>query len=403
MEYTEYTIDDLSEYDTFLTRILVDKSEFIECLNVVTSPNSQLCDFNAMLSNICDVSNYTFIYIKTTLKKDPIYYHVWYFYFKFLLLDDVPKDIFYTTYIKKLLSINSIFNINRTKENWDDILQLFYELVNDDTLTNFMDCYDNTGQYKRLDISKKSNIVYKRDIYIDNYVVSDGIKGGLEFCHYMQYCILNYDNVHFCYNLIYSISDKYGYEKIENSNGFLDFSQRFYSNIDKFIIAWNAMTITYYKLSGKNKTESKVERIIQNIPTCRRGVIKRTGHNVMVLIEESDKYKVINELFRDILLSTSYTFDRKYKEQFLFYLTKVLKYDIDEDKYKLYYYKFSINNYYIELETRYKNTSFLNRLQFINDKVYTRLIDNSDKILEELKTFIERIFVKFNYHKLIIL
>lgn len=403
MEHTEYTFDDFSEYDTFLNSIHVDKSEFVDSINVVTDPNSQLCDFNAMLSYISGAYNSIYINILSSLKKDPIYYKVSYFYFKFLLLDNEPKDLFYTTYIRKLVNFNKIEIHKRTKQTWDEILQYFYEITNDDTLNNFMDCYDNYGQYKRLDISKIENIHYKSDLYIYNSI-STNIHGcGLPFYAFMLYCIENYYYAHFCHNLTYCISDKYGYDKIDNSNGFIDFCQRFHSNIDNFIIAWNGMTITYYKLNGKNKTESKVERIIQNIPTCRRGVIRKNGHNFMVLIEESDKYKVINELFRDILLSPKYTFDRKYKEQFLFYLTKVLKYDIDEDKYKLYYYKFSINNYYIELEKRYKNTSFLNRLQFINDKVYTRLIDNSDKILEELKTFIERIFVKFNYHKLILL
>jgi len=352
MEYAEYTFDDLSEYDFFLNRIRVDKSDFIDTLNIVTSSDSQLCDFNAMLSNISDVSKNTFEYIMTSLNKDPIYYHVWYFYFKFLLLDDEPKDIFYKTYIDKLIFINCIFDTKRTKENWDEILKLFYEIVNDDTLNNFMDYKDNYGQYKRLDLSKKSNIVYRRDIYIDNYITFSGYMSRLGVFRYMLYCIENYNNAHFCYNLIYSISDKYGYEKIENSNGFIDFCQRFHSNIDKVIIAWNAMTITYYKLDGKNKTDTQVDRIIQNIPTCRKGVVKRTGHNVMVLIEESDKYKVINELFRDILLSQKYTFDRIYKDKILFYLSKVLKYDIDEDRYKLFYYKFSIKEYHNNLHER---------------------------------------------------
>ena len=60
--------------------------------------------------------------------------------------------------------------------------------------------------------------------------------------------IENFDLVHFCHNIIYCISDKYGYQKIENSNGFIDFQQRFHSNIDKFIIYCTLLKYFFFQI-----------------------------------------------------------------------------------------------------------------------------------------------------------
>lgn len=66
------------------------------------------------------------------------------------------------------------------------------------------------------------------------------------------------------------------------------------------------------------------------------GVVRKKSRNIMLPIKEGHfQYTVINVLFNDILLSYPYTFDRQYKEQFLFYRKKVLKYDINKDIYKL--------------------------------------------------------------------
>jgi hypothetical protein len=401
MEHSNYTLDDMTEYDAFLTEIGVDKSEFIEHLNIVTSPESQLCDFNAMLSYVRDIDGYSFKYIVSSLNREPIYYRIWYFYFKFLLLDNEPKDNFYKTYIKKLLSVNELFDSGRGKDKneWDVILRLFYKLVNDEPLQFFMDCFDNYGQYIRLDLSKKDNIGYKKDKYINNYILDVYVD-----------VIENFGLVHFCHNIIYCISDKYGYQKIENSNGLIDFQQRFHSNIDKFIIAWNAMSITYFSICSINI--SSHEKFIENIPIDRMGCPNRYGYfdgDKVVEIKENEKYILLSNLFESIFLSSSNKFNEKYDDLFRFYLEKVLKYDIYEDKYKLYFYRdngFNEKRIEFKLEVRYigyLQSKIVNGLDYIHSRIYTKLknINIDDEDLKELKTFIKKIFKEFNYHKLI--
>ena len=397
MEHTNYTLDDMIEYDDFLTHIGVNKSQFIDHLNIVTSLNSQLCDFNAMLSYVRDVDVYAFKYIMATLKQelDPIYYRVWYFYFKFLLLDDDIKDTIYTKYIEKLVSVSFIFESFTSKEFWDNILQIFYELVNDDHLQIFMDSKDNTGQYKRLDLSKKDNIKYKMDTYIDNY--------QLDVFHEV---IVNFDNVHFFVNLVYCISDKYGYQKIENSNGLIDFQQRFHSNIDKFIIAYNSMTIFYYSIHHKNMLEEDEEVLITNIPTDNvwNSINDYRIGKKRDLVKET-KYDIVRCLFDSFLMVLPKKFNRENADIFIFYLKRVLKYDINEDRYKLYYTKYSIYNFHTEFEERYNNylqSELVRGLDYLNSRVYSKLMNiNIDENCKELKTFLEKIFEEFNYQKLI--
>ena len=397
MENTNYTLDDMTEYDDFLTRISVDKSQFIDHLNIVTSPNSQLCDFNTMLSYVRDVDGYVFKYIVNSFNEDPIYFRVWYLYFKFLLLDDDIKDSFHQKYNKKIQSVSWIFEVSKSKSKqyWDNILQVFYELVNDDYLQNFMDNKDNYRQYQRLDLSKKHNIKYKKDKYMDNFELDKFYE-----------IIVNYDNVHFFYNLIYCISDKYGYEKIENSNGLIDFQQRFHSNIDKFIILYNVMTIFYNEINDKNMLEEEEELIIENIPTnniCNSLTDYRMGKK-RVLVEET-KYDIIRCLFDSYLMVLPKRFDREVADKFLFYLQRVLKYDLNEDRYKLYYYKYSISNYHIEFQERYMDyleSKLVKGLNYLNSRVYSQLMNiNIDENCVELKTFLEKIFEELNYRNLI--
>lgn len=402
MEYSEYTIYDMTEYDTFLQSIGVDKSQFIEHLNIVTNPNSQLCDFNAMLSYISDIDEYSFKYIVSSLNSDPIFYRIWYIYFKFLLLDDEIKDNFYKNYIHKLISVNNLLHLGNTrnKENWNIILKVIYELVNvNEPLQIFMDCNDNYGQYKRLDISKKHNIVYKKNKYIDNFIL-DAFQDVVE----------NFDLVHFCHNIIYCISDKYGYIKIENSNGFVDFEQRFHSNIDNFIIAWNAITITYFEICGKDITIQ--DKAIQKIPIDKMGCCNKFGYydgRKIVDINIEDRYMVMTYLFEEIFLISHTSFNKRFDDQFRFYLERVLKYDIQEDRYKLYYYRF--NNCHTEqkiefkLEERYTNyvqSNLVKGLDYIYCHIYSKLINiNLDENLIELKIYIKKILDEFNYEKLI--
>lgn len=402
MEHSNYTLDDMTEYDDFLTKIGVDKSQFIKHLNIVTSPESQLCDFNAMLSYLRDVDGYSFRYIASSLNREPIHYRVWYFYFKFLLLDNEyeQKDDFYKNYIKKLLSVNGLFHSGRGKDKneWDVILRLFYEFVNDEPLQIFMDCFDNYGQYIRLDLSKKDNIGYKKHKYINNHIL-DVFYDVIE----------NFDLVHFCHNIIYCISDKYGYQKIENSNGLIDFQQRFHSNIDKYIIAWNAMSITYFSICNVNISSHK--KMIENIPIDRMGCLNRYGYfdgDKVVEIKKDGKYTLLSNLFESIFLSSSNKFNEKYDDLFRFYLEKVIEYDIYEDKYKLYFYRdscFKENKIEFKLEIRYigyLQSELVKSLDYMNSHVYSKLINiNIDEDLKELKTFIEKIFEEFNYHKLI--
>lgn len=402
MQYAEYTIHDLSEYNTFLHSMHVDKTEFIDNLNIVTSSDSQLCDFNAMLSYVRDIDKYSFKYIVSSLNRETKYYRIWYLYFKFLLLDDDIKDTFNETYIKKFIHMNGLFDSDNGdyKEDWNDILQLFYKLVNDDNLQSFMDINDNYGQYKRLDLSKKHNIVYKKDIYIDNHML-DVFEDSVE----------NFDLAHFCYNIIYCISDKYGYDKIEQSNGFIDFQQRFHSNIDKgqYIIMWNSMSITYFSICGRNKSEQ--EKMIENIPIDKMGCLSRYGNfngDKVVKLNQNERYKLVSDLFREIFLSSSNKFNEIYDDLFRFYLERVLKYDIQEDKYKLFYYRYnSYNDNKIEfiLEKRYKNylqSKLVKGLDYLNSRVYSLLLNiNLDENLKELKIFIEKILDEFNYHNLI--
>jgi len=399
MDHSDYTLDELSEYDNFFESNGVDKSIFIKHLNHITSPNSQLCDFNSMLSYVRDKNNYAFKYIISTLmdNEDPIYFRVWYLYFKFLLLDNDIKDIFYQECIRKLLSFNNII-FPTIKQSWDDILQEFYVLVNENEfLHNFMDSKDNYGQYIRLDISKISNIRYKCDEYMDHFV--------LELFHEV---IVNYDNVQFCYNFIYCISDKYGYNKIDNSNGFIDFTQRFHSNIDKFIIVWNAMNITYYDIhcvpySLPLSIEKKKE-LINNIPINEMAVINYYGSKISK-VKIDNKYVVIKCLFEDIFM----TLPKKFKnmqlyEKFIFYFESVIEYDFDNDQYKLIHF---IRTKYEDNELKQIYTDFIKSdivkgLHYMYTYIYLKLQDmNIDENLIELKNYIEKIFDKYNYQKLI--
>lgn len=400
----EYTYTDFADYDGFLQSIGVDKIKFIDNINIILDPKHQICDFNLMLSVIRDINEYVFDYILKKIYDNPFYCRVYYLYFKFLLLDDCEKDLLYSDFFLKLKYITNKYHHELFYQ--DDIYSVIESIFNfvnrNNELDIFMDYKDNYGDYIPLNSQKVHNIRYKMNIYMSNFLL-----------HNFELLCSIYDGIHFAYNFIFCLSDKYGY--IVDRNSLIDFKNRFqslYVNSNHLTTLYNIINIPMYE--DENDTYSKLRQLYfshldnkcssninENVVEDITDIFSTLGLNV---VNEEN----IRDLFVNVLCNKKKSID--YSDRYKFYFKNILKYDTDSDVYKLYEYAYNDSfNIGKELYTRYHaylNSELVQSLHYICALVYSELIDRvfdeSNEDLLELKRYIETLFDEFNYRKLII-
>jgi len=406
-DINEYTMEDMNEYNSFFKKNNINKSFFIECLNQITDPKNIVCDFNFVLSYIRELNIDIYKYIRNHLAH-PSDYYVWYFYFKFLLLDDNNKNLFYDKYFIPISNFKSYIlyglisnkTILSNKEHINDILKKIYNYIQyEDELNNFMDFKDNYRNYQRLDISKIQNILYKMDKYMNNYTLSS-IFYFIQNYNSIQllYHFIYYNNV-YVYNIIYiKIDDENDDYKV---NGLSEFIDMFNSSINIYIKMWNFINDTKY--NGLNNNIENIEEFISNIPV---DIYANPSNNFdyYKINNEEDKYNIIINLFRYTFFDVINNYNTNIKKKFqsyihiflnkgkdIIYIDNMLEY-INPDPFNngLYLYKRYMN---------YCNSKLLDGLTFMNLQVYSVLLKkkylNND--LKELKTFLEKIFKEYNY------
>jgi len=391
--YPLYNMNDMNEYNSFFEKNYINKSYFIGHLNDIMNPDNIVCDFNSVLSFIREFSVDTYKYIKNHLVH-PSDYYIWYFYFKFLLLDNESKDNFYHKYLIKLCNFKSYIlygftdNPNKTnKSHVNDILKNIYEYIHfDDELNIFIDYKDNYRNYQRLDISKKINIQYKSDIYLNNYTKS------LIF-HFIH----NYQSIQLLYHFI-SYRNIYIIEFDNIRNGLETFINHFNLSIDKYIIMYHFITNTYTDSKKYDITITKLNSsIIDKIKTnLYKDYSKIENYN-----NDEDNFNIIIKLFR-------YVFFDMNNNDIRLYFNKYIDIFLNEDKQNiehiLEYIKpdpFDNGLFLYKRYMAYCNSKLMDGLTFMRLQVYSCLIDNKylylNEDLQELKEYLETIFKEYNF------
>lgn len=402
----EYTYTDFAEYDGFFQSIGVDKIKFIDNINIILDPKHEICDFNLMLSVIRDINENIFNYIIKKIYTDTYYCRVYYLYFKFLLLDDCEKDLLYSDFFLKLKynhDTNKYYHQLFYQHDIVSVIDSIFNFVNrNNELDMFMDYKDNYGDYIRLDTKKIHNIRYKMDIYMSNFLL-----------HNFELLSSIYDGIHFTYNFIFCLSDKYGYTVDRNS--LIDFRNRFeslYVHSNHLMIFYNIVNISLYE--NDNATYSELRELYfsnlddESSSNTNENLVEDVTDIFSRLNLHIANERNIRDMFVNVFCNKKKSID--YCDRYKFYFKNILKYDTDSDVYKLYEYAYNDSfNIGKQLYTRYHsylNSELIQSLHYICALVYSELIDSifteTNIELIELKKYIESVFDEFNYRKLII-
>jgi hypothetical protein len=233
--------------------------------------------------------------------------HIFYYYFKFLLLDDKTKDYYYENLIKRVNSIERDTEPNR-EVKFNHLLKTIY-FVGKSFKSN--ESYlDDLFEYKKecVKLLMNENFIYRKEKYIT-----------LQFFKEFQEFVIKNNRLLLIYNSI-----DYYFDKIEqkiwrqcNGDNFEDFMYKYEKTMRHFCKMEYLMRIDY---KNNLKTYNYKNETYFNSSICENEEVM----NCLVM-EYFDK-----TIFNDNYITL------EFKERYNYYLENVIHYDIQEDTYYLY-------------------------------------------------------------------
>jgi hypothetical protein len=226
----EYNIADFDEYTCFLESNKINVIDFVQEINFIIQHIDTKLDFIQLLEELHRISPALIPYT-TNIKPENVCGV--YIYLKFLLCDEKKKEeilqhskcIVFMHYA--LVSSSGV--ILRCKMNL--FLGFLYNLLNNETLSEFMDISDTYGSYIPLDTSKISNMTVNKEDCLS-------FSGFLHFIKFYE----RYNRAKILYRLIYILSKETNEKDARD-----DFIVRYFKNIDKFICARKFIRCIFHK------------------------------------------------------------------------------------------------------------------------------------------------------------
>jgi hypothetical protein len=234
---------------------------------------------------------------------------VFYYYFKFLLLDDKTKDYYYENLIKRVNSIERDTEPNR-EVKFDYLLKTIYfvgkELKSNElNLNEFFECQKEKECVK---LFMNENFIYKKEKYIT-----------LQFFREFQQFVMKYNRLLLIYNFIDYYYDKFEQKIWRECNGdnFEDFMYKYEKTMRHFCKMEYLMRIDY-----KNNLKTYNYKI-------------ETYFNSSICENEEVMNCLVMEYFDKTIFNDNYI-TLEFKERYNYYLENVIHYDTQEDTYYLY-------------------------------------------------------------------
>lgn len=377
-----YEISDFSEYEQIFCQMntysdpFITITDFVNSLNYVVEEEKEkeVCDFMvAMMAMRKRYADYYYVLLDRIKSSEKNVLDV-YFYLKYMLLDNEQREeIFYDRMTKIGLLIRDVRASNFGMNN-EIVMRTIYDIMNDDILEDFMSHRDTMNNYRRLDISKLSNITQGPDLERRDFDIMNTILD--KYVHY-------YFRIRFIYRLVYCISDLNNTVILKDGetsiSGCDDFVRRFMYNLDSFMMIYNYRSCVYpewYKQFWSNTSyREDLEDIILQIPgdrLCHPGKITQISEQQKNHYIQQFVIKTINGEMS--FCSSIHTRDTDMiNNSMRVYLQVKNGYDYDDDTYGLFK---SLNHYNVnnkQLYPIYKD--------YINSKMYRSLYILSEVIV----------------------
>lgn len=372
---------DFIEYEDFINKNYYDYSKFINNLNFLIDNENLKLDFLKIIQKLQIIlPNNIFKYICDYMScKDGCY--SFYILFKALLNDELY--MMYNQYIYPISNFTKSTHKYNDSQQFMLIFEYIYNIMNDDTLSDFMDIFDCNDNYEPLNIDNIDILESKRNIII-SFI-------NIPKLNHIQKFIHNYHRIKILYQLVYCFSE---HTITNEENAKDDFIQRIIMNLDKYIILINYLEVIYYDDISKtihfNSSNTKTDIIIHyNIPSnyfikkhrvksyiydSNEGVHKYIDIPITELTFE-EKLIGINELTWNFLISLDEIFVGKFK----YYIERVLDYKnvYLNDKYHLNKY---IQNGPFQIGEKLQN--------YFKDQLnYVRYIKYMNDLLERYQSY----------------